>query len=328
MDTAAEMLRSGKPTGIVLAGAGLSAAGLAIAGRIAAVTGAELFAPYSVARIERGAGRVPVERIPYVIDQAVARLAKFSQMILIGAPAPVAFFAYPNKPSVVTPEGCRIHTLARPEEDLLAALDALADAVSAGKVAPPVQKLIRPGLPSGAFTLAGLAEVIASLIPENAIVVDEAITSGRGLGSVTQGALPHDWLAGTGGSIGFAMPVAIGAAIACPDRRVLCLESDGSAMYTPQALWTMARESLNVTTVLFANRSYNILKTELANVGAGNPGRKALDMLEIGHPDLGWQDLARGMGVPASRATNLEEFAKQLAAGLNTAGPTLIEAVL
>jgi acetolactate synthase-1/2/3 large subunit len=323
------MLRSGSPTGIVLAGDGLSAAGLATAGRIAAATGAQLFAPYSVARIERGAGRVPVERIPYVIEQAVARLAGFAQMILIGAPAPVAFFAYPNKPSVVTPEGCRIHTLARPEEDLLGALDALAEAVSAPSVQKlVVQKLVRPTLPTGAFTLPGLGAVIGALLPENAIIVDESITSGRSIGPATVGCPPHDWLGNTGGSIGIAMPAAVGAAIACPDRRVLCLESDGSGMYTLQALWTMARESLNVTTVIFANRGYNILKTELANVGAGNPGRKALDMLEIGHPDLGWRDLARGMGVPASRATNLEEFAEQLAAGLDSAGPTLIEVVL
>jgi acetolactate synthase-1/2/3 large subunit len=329
LDTAAQMLRSGSPTGIVLAGDGLSAAGLATAGRIAAATGAQLFAPYSVARIERGAGRVPVERIPYVIEQAVARLAGFAQMILIGAPAPVAFFAYPNKPSVVTPEGCRIHTLARPEEDLLGALDALAEAVSAPSVQKlVVQKLVRPTLPTGAFTLPGLGAVIGALLPENAIIVDESITSGRSIGPATVGCPPHDWLGNTGGSIGIAMPAAVGAAIACPDRRVLCLESDGSGMYTLQALWTMARESLNVTTVIFANRGYNILKTELANVGAGNPGRKALDMLEIGHPDLGWRDLACGMGVPASRATNLEEFAEQLAAGLDSAGPTLIEVVL
>jgi acetolactate synthase-1/2/3 large subunit len=328
LDTAARLLRNGRPTAIVLGGAALRGNALLSAGRIAACCGASLFAPYSVARMERGAGRVAVERIPYVIEQAVARLAGFPQMILVGAPAPVAFFAYPDKPSVVTPPGCDIHRLAEPRHDLDAALALLAEAVGAARTPPKLQQRVSSAVPTGKVTLAGLAAVIAALIPENAIVIDESITSGRGLLPATSGSVPHDWLANTGGSIGIALPLAVGAAVACPDRRVLCLESDGSAMYTLQALWTMAREGLNVTTVLFANRSYNILKSELANVGAGNPGRKALDMLEIGHPDLDWCRLAAGMGVPASRATDLETFAAALAKGLHTDGPTLVELVL
>jgi acetolactate synthase-1/2/3 large subunit len=278
--------------------------------------------------MERGAGRVPVERIPYVIDQAVARLAGFPQMILVGAPAPVAFFAYPDKPSVVTPPGCDIHRLAEPGHDLHAALTLLAEAVGAARAAPKLQQRVSSAMPTGKITLAGLAAVIAALMPENAIVIDESITSGRGLLPATAGSIPHDWLVNTGGSIGIALPLAVGAAVACPDRRVLCLESDGSGMYTLQALWTMAREGLNVTTVLFANRSYNILKSELAGVGAGNPGRKALDMLEIGHPDLDWCRLATGMGVPASRAADLDSFAAALAKALHTDGPTLVELIL
>jgi len=328
VDVAAEMLRNGKPTAILLGGAALRGEALLAAGRLAAQCGATLMAPYSVARMERGAGRVPVERVPYIVDQAVARLAGFAQMILVGAPAPVAFFAYPNKPSVLTPAGCRIHTLAAPRHDLGAALDALCDAVGARQQAPVLQKPARPELPSGAVTLSGLAAVIAALIPENAIVVDESITSGRGLLPATMGSAPHDWLANTGGSIGFALPVAVGAAVACPDRRVLCLEADGSGMYTLQSLWTMARENLDVTTVIFANRSYNILKNELANVGAGNPGRKALDMLNIGHPDLDWCRLSTGMGVPATRVDRLEELAAALRKNLAARGPTLIELVL
>jgi acetolactate synthase-1/2/3 large subunit len=328
IDTAARLLRNGRPTAILLGGRALRGEALVMAGRIAAACGASLFAPYSMPRLERGAGRVPVERIPYVIDQAVARLAAFPQMILVGAPPPVAFFAYPEKPSVVTPAGCDIHRLAEPRHDLTAALAGLADAVGATRTPPIAQERVRQGAPSGKVTLAGLAEIVAALIPENAIVIDESITSGRGLLPATKGAVPHDWLANTGGSIGIGLPLAVGAAIACPDRRVLCLESDGSGMYTLQALWTMAREGLNVTTVLFANRSYNILKGELANVGAGNPGRKALDMLEIGHPDLDWCRLASGMGVPAAPASDLDEFAAALARSLKADGPSLVELVL
>jgi acetolactate synthase-1/2/3 large subunit len=325
VDGAAALLRTGKPTAIVIDGAALRRAGLVIAGRIAAATGATLLSPYSVARIERGAGLVPVERIPYPVDQAIERLKGYAQMILVGNAAPVSFFAYPGKPSVVTPEGCVIHVLARPEEDLIGALEAIAEAVSAKGTAPIVQSLDRPARAHGAVTLAGIAQTVAALLPENAIVVDESVTSGRGLLPATRGCPPHDWLANPGGSIGMAMPVAVGAAVACPERKVLCLEGDGSGMYTLQALWTMAREKLNVTTVIFANRTYNILKNELANVGAGNPGRRALDMLEIGRPDLGWVGMARGMGVAAERAETLDELASLVAAGLASNGPSLVE---
>ncbi len=240
----------------------------------------------------------------------------------------MAFFAYPGKPSVVTPAGAAIHTLAQPDEDVSGALEALADAVAAGNAAPVLQRPERPSAPHGAVSLPGIAATIASLLPENVIVVDESITSGRGLLPATRGAPPHDWLANPGGSIGMAMPVAVGAAVACPERKVLCLEGDGSGMYTLQSLWTMAREGLNVTTVVFANRTYAILKHELTQVGAGNPGRRALDMLEIGRPDLDWVGLARGMGVPAARADTLEALGRLAAAGLAGSGPSLIELVV
>jgi acetolactate synthase I/II/III large subunit len=328
VERAAALLRGGGKTAIVLGGAALLRQGLTIAGRIAAATGAQLLAPYSIGRIERGAGLVPVERIPYPVDLAVERLKPLANVILVGAPAPIAFFAYPEKPSVVTQEGCAIHVLARPEEDLVGALEALADEVDAGRAEPVLQQRERMAAPSGAVTLPGIGGVIASLLPENVIVVDESITSGRALLALTRAAPPHDWLANPGGSIGMAMPAAVGAAIACPERKVLCLEGDGSGMYTVQALWTMAREGLKVTTVLFANRTYNILKGELAQVGAGNPGRRALDMLEIGRPDLDWVGLARAMGVPAARAETLDDLARHVAAGLKADGPSLVELVL
>ena len=278
--------------------------------------------------MQRGAGRVPIERLPYPVDQALAVLKDVRHLILVGAKAPVAFFAYPDKPSVLTPDGCQVHQLSTLAEDSIGALEALADAVGAKKNGAVVQQPSRPALPTGALTPDTLAAALGALLPEGAIVADESVTTGRGFFKQTVGAPPHDWMNNMGGSIGLGMPLATGAAIACPDRKVVCLEGDGSGMYTLQALWTQAREGLDVTTVVFANRTYAILHHELANVRAGTPGRKAVDMLDIGRPDLDWVALARGMGVPASRATTAEEFNKQFGAGLAAPGPYLIEAVL
>ena len=183
-------------------------------------------------------------------------------------------------------------------------------------------------MPSGEITLSGLAAAVGALLPENVLVVDESMTSGRGLMAATKGGPPHDWLGNTGGSIGIALPLAVGAAVACPDRKVLCLTADGSGMYTLQALWTMAREGLNVTTVVFANRDYSVLKREFSYLGVGNPGTRALDMFEIGRPDLDWVQLAKGMGVPGTRVSSLEAFGKALRAGLKGEGPMLIEVPL
>jgi len=191
-----------------------------------------------------------------------------------------------------------------------------------------VEKADRPPMPSGEITLPGLASTVGALLSENAIVVDESMTSGRGLMAATKGAPPHEWLGNTGGSIGIALPLAVGAAVACPDRRVLCLTADGSGMYTAQALWTMAREGLNVTTVVFANRDYAVLKREFTYLGVGNPGPRAASMFEIGRPDLDWTLLAKGMGVHGTRVSSLDEFAKALRAGLEGEGPTLIEVLL
>ncbi|MGH6981874.1 MAG: acetolactate synthase large subunit, partial [Stellaceae bacterium] len=248
IEHAAKMLRAGVPTAIVLNGDGMYGSGLIAAGRIAAKTGATLFSPYSTARIERGAGLPSVERVPYVVEQAVDRLKEFRQMILVGAAAPVTFFAYPGKSSVPTPSDCDIYPLARPGEDYAGVLEALAEAVGAAKTEPNRAKAERPAAGRGPITLQGLAQTVSALLPENAVVADESITSGRGMMAASKGAPPHDWLTNTGGSIGIGMPLAVGAAIACPDRPVLCLEADGSGMYTVQSLWTMAREKLNVTT--------------------------------------------------------------------------------
>ncbi len=325
---AAEALRSGETTVILMTGAALREAGLEIAGGIAAKTGARLMGQMSNARLERGAGRVHVDRVPYPVDQALAVLADVRHIILVGAKAPVAFFAYPDKPSLLWPEGCEIHALAGIGDDLMDALERLADTVDASNDRAAAEPLAPPALPAGALDFDSIAASIGALLPENAVVVDEGISAGRGIPAATRGAPPHDWLQITGGSIGIGPPLAVGAAVACPDRKVVALQADGSAMYTIQGLWTQAREGLDVTTVLFANRAYASLRHELTNVGAENPGRKALDMLDLGRPDLDFVSLARGMGVEAGRATSADELNRQLAAGLASEGPYLIEAVL
>ena len=246
-------------------------------------------------------------------------------MILVGATAPVSYFAAPGKSSVPTPPECEIHSLSSSEEDTERALEALSDALSIRGVQPLAEQSACPAVPTGNITLSGLATAVGALLPENAIVVDESMTSGREMMPATRGALPHDWLANTGGSIGIALPLAVGAAVACPERRVLCLSADGSGMYTAQALWTMAREGHKVTTVIFANRVYGVLRREFSYLGIGNPGPRACALFEIGRPDLDWVSLAKGMGVPGTRIHSLDEFTKALQAGFEAEGPTLIE---
>jgi len=329
VERAASMLRSGLPTALLLNGSALYGAGLMAAGRIAAATGATLLAPYPITRVQRGAGTCPVLRIPYVPEQAIELLQRFRQLIRVGAPAPVSYFAYPGKSSVLTSPECDIYELAKPEESYVGALEALVTALSLQTTEPVVTGKAERTLPSGGeITLPGLAAVVGALLPENTIVVDEAMTSGRGLMAATVGAPPHDWLGNTGGSIGIALPLSVGAAVAARDRRVLCLTADGSGMYTAQALWTMAREGLNVTTVVFANRAYAVLQREYAGLGVGAPGPRAADLFDIGRPTIDWVHLSKGMGVPASRATSLDAFAKALRNGLESDGPRLIEVPL
>jgi acetolactate synthase-1/2/3 large subunit len=227
------------------------------------------------------------------------------------------------------PENARSTKLAGIEEDMQAALEALAIELGAMSTAPAgIAAPRRPAVPTGAITPAAIASILGAMLPEGAIVVDESVTTGREFFPETAGAPPHDWINNRGGSIGYGMPVAVGAAIACPDRKVIALEGDGSAMYTLQSLWTMAREGLAITTLIFANGTYNILRGELTNVGVRNPGPRAVDMLSIGRPDLDWVSLARGMGVEASRAKTCEQLVKSLGAGLRSQGPYLIEVAL
>lgn len=327
---AAKALRdAGKSGLLLLGGAACTGRALELAGRIAAKTGCALSAEYANARLERGAGRVQVPRIPYVVDVALKALQDVRHLVLAGSAVPVAFFAYPNKPSVMTPPDCKVTTLASVEQDLEYALEGLATELGALTTAPAhVAAASRPPVPKGAMTQEGIAAILGAYMPENAIVVDEAITTGRGFASLTAGAAPHDWLSIMGGSIGFGLPCSVGAAIAAPDRKVITLEGDGSAMYTLQALWTMARNSLDVTILIFANRTYQILRGELASVGAGTPGKNANEMLTIDRPDLDWVGLAKAQGVEAGRATTLEELESHFKRGIATKGPYLIEVVL
>jgi acetolactate synthase-1/2/3 large subunit len=273
----------------------------------------------------RGQGRFSIDRIPYVIEQALPILKNFKHIVLVEANDPVAFFAYPNKPSMLKPEGCEVHRMTSWGENSVAALEALATAVGAKPSDVKPQKLMELARPTGALTHASIAQAIAMAIPENAIMVDESITTGRGFFPPTAAAKPHDWLQNMGGSIGFSTPVATGAAVACPDRKVICMVGDGSAMYTLQSLWTQAREGLNVLTIVFANRIYQILRGEFDGVGAGEPGQRALDMLKIDRPTLDWVALAKGMGVPGRSVTTADEFVKALAEAMPEKGPRLIE---
>jgi acetolactate synthase-1/2/3 large subunit len=328
VDNVARILRSGEPTVLLLGGASLRAEGLALAGGISAKSGAQLLAQTFNARIERGAGRVPVERVPYFVDQALAVFKEVRHLILVGANAPVAFFGYPGKPSALTPPGCDIQTLAAPHEELTGALAALAEAIGAPRATTwPADE--PPPVPNGgAITPSAIAAMLGALLPEGAIICDESLTTGQSFFRMTYAAAPHDWLQLTGGAIGEGMPLATGAAVACPNRKVINLQADGSGMYTLQSLWTQAREGLNVLTLIWANRAYAILRHELANVGANNPGPKALDMLSLGNPDLDWVSLAKGMGVSGRRVETVDELVRAFRAGVAARGPFLIEVVL
>jgi acetolactate synthase-1/2/3 large subunit len=326
VDHAAKVLRNGgASTLLLMTGSALTEHGLDLAARIAGKTGCKVMAQTYNPRMARGRGRFSIDRIPYVIEQALPILKDFKNIVLVEANDPVAFFAYPNKPSMLKPQGCEVHRMTSGAENSVAALEALAGALHAQASDRQPQKLIEIAKPTGALTHAAIAQAIAMAIPENAIVVDESVTTGRAFFPPTAAAAPHDWLQNMGGSIGFSPPVAPGAAVACPDRKVICMVGDGSAMYTLQSLWTQAREGLNVVTIVFANKIYQILRGEFDGVGAGEPGQRAQDMLRLDRPDLDFVALAKGMGVPGRAVANADDFNKALAEAIAEPGPRLIE---
>lgn len=327
-EVAEALRRAGSRAGLLLGDAAARTGALEAAGRIAAATGAKLFAPVSIARIEAGRGRVPVTKIPYAIDLALAALADIDILVLAGAREPVAFFGYPGKPSRLLPPESRTLTLGGPGVALGDALAAVADRLGApaSVMAPPAPAL--DGMPGGELTDAAISRAVALLLPESAIVVDEAITSGREVFDLLKSAPPHDYLMLTGGAIGFGPGAAAGAALACPGRRVVALQADGSGLYTLQGLWTQAREKLDVVTIVYSNRAYAILQREMRNVGVNHFGDNARRMMQLDDPALDWVALANGMGVEGAAVESAEGFFSVLDYALSRSGPFLIEAVM
>jgi len=324
----AAQLRSASNSCLFLGGRTLREDALQQAGRIAAATGCRLVTETFFARQARGVGRVPTERLAYFGEAATEQLAGIDLLVLAGTKAPVSFFAYPNKPSVLAPETAIQYTLVDRDSDALDALKRLADYLDAPATPEVVTDHADYSLANGAIDANVLGKVIANRLPEQAIVCDEGATNGLGAFLLTANAAPHDWLTLTGGAIGQGLPLAVGAAIACPDQKVIALEADGSGMYTVQALWTMVREQLDVTVVLLNNRSYAILNIELSRVGVEQPGPTALSLLDLSNPDLEWADIARGMGMNAVTVEDIRALDEAMAEAMATKGPCLIEVII
>lgn len=330
---AARRLEKASRAVMLVNGTAIREKGLEALARIREKTGATVYLSTFYPRAERGEGRVEIPKLPYFPDQIYEALDGCDELILVGQEKPVTFFAYPGKKSDCTPEGVEPFKLSTPADDQVAALEALADEVGAPSIdkleTDPRNKLVRPELQTGKVTAGTAGHAIAALLPENAIVADESTTSGMASFMLTANAPRHDWLALTGGAIGAGIPMALGAAVACPDRKVVNLQADGSAMYTIQGLWTIAREKLDVTTVIWNNRSYAILNLELHNVGAAaNAGPKTLSMFDLSNPDLDFVSIANGMGIEGMRAETTEEFNDLFAHCMATKGPHLIEVIL
>lgn len=328
VEAIAQAIRSGGQCAFLLGGRGLRRPSLLAAARIAAHSGVRVFAEVFPTRLERGAGLPKVERIAYLAELATVQLTDIEHLILVDAKAPVSFFAYPGKKSYLVPDTCRVHTLAALDQDALIGLDKLGEVLGAQNAEPALQAPMRPDRPRGKLTAEKVCKAVGHLLPENAILVDEAITSGLMLNTFTAGAPQHDLITLTGGAIGQGLPNAVGAAVACPKRPVVALIGDGTSMYTIQALWTMAREKLNVTSIIFNNASYSVLNIELERVGAAEIGPKAKAQLDLTGPVLNFTQLGQGMGVHAVRATTTEELVRALEQALAIPGPHLIEAMV
>ncbi|MFD9893865.1 acetolactate synthase large subunit [Amycolatopsis sp. NPDC059027] len=327
-DAAEKILCSGEKTALLLDGDALTEEGLNAADRIAQATGALLFCPTWPAVLHRGAGIPKVTPLAYRGEDVRAQMAGVRHLVLAGARRPVASFGYPGKNGDLVPDGIEVHVLAEEFAPALSGLTGIADRVAPDREPRPVPGTLT-ALPTGALTRENWAWVIGGLLPRGAIVCDESITAGLGtLAEATAGAPAHDVLGLVGLAIGQGIPLSVGAAVACPDRPVVCLEADGSAMYTISGLWTQARENLDVTTVVLNNRSYAILRAELDRVGARGAGAASARMFDLSQPELDFVALSHGMGVPATRARTAEELADQFAAATRRPGPHLIEAVL
>ena len=326
---AARVLLGPEPAGLLLGGGALLEQGIVAAGQLAAGAGVRVFANRVSARMACGGGRFAPQRLAYFPEPAEAMLAGLKHIILVESVPPVSFFGYPGRRSYLAPEDCEFHVLAPIKANGTEALEALVEECGVGRFWPRAPEIPRPALPTGAsLTPDTIGLALASLLPEGSIVSDEMVSSGETVLQHLSSASSYDLLPITGGAIGQGLPLALGAAIACRDRKVIALEADGSGMYTLQSLWTMARERLDVVSVILANRRYRILDIEMQRTGAGAMGRMANDMVDIGRPDLDWVRLSEGMGVPATRAATADEFVAQFRAAVREKGPALIEAVL
>ncbi len=329
VEQTARLIRSARRPVILIDGAALRAPGLIAAARIAAATGAVVCTPWVVGRIERGRGLPEFPRLPLEVRQAQAFLEGVDLIVLVGARPPVASFSYPDRPCSPVTDEMVVHTFAQPQENLVAALDSLVEALDAAPFVAQAPQALPDLAPDDApLTAAAISLAVAHLMPDRTIVAEEANTSGDRLREFTASAPPHDLLQITGGAIGIALPLAVGAAIACPGRPVLCLESDGSGLYNLQALWTMARQKLNVVIVIYANRKYKVLQAELARMGVTALGTNASEMLDIDRPTIDWTALAAGFGVPATRVETQKTFGEALRSAFAGQGPMLIEAVI
>jgi acetolactate synthase I/II/III large subunit len=321
----AKTLRARKNVLLLLGGPALRADAQMQAARIQDKTGCRVMTECLNGLHQRGRGRLPLERVPYPPLPAIAALKDVEHLILAGSKAPVGFFAYPGLPSLHYPNSAQVQVLTSIEQDAEAGLRALADALGCGPAS--IKSGERPAAPSGRPTSSGFGQMLAAVMPDDSIVVDEGISFGAAFYEQSHNAPPHDWMNVTGGAIGYGLPCATGAAVVGGGRRVICAQADGSAMYTLQALWTMAREKLPVTTVILANRKYQILLAEYENVRA-NPGQTAMDMLDLGRPDMDWVKLANGMGVDAARTESLEGCAELMRHSFKRDGPFLVELVI
>jgi len=324
----ARVLKSSPRPCLILGGSSLLERGLNFAAVIKKATGAQVFSERFCARIQRGYGRFSPCQMPYFPEQIQEKLQAVSHIVLVEAQQPVSFFAYSGTPSCLTPENAEVHVLSVPGEDSIAALEELARELGPGGDREEVPEAPSREIPFGKLDPAVAGAILAAKMPEGTIVCNDSGTSGATVYSMTRNAAPHDWLPLTGGSIGQGIPLATGAALACPDRKVVCLEGDGGAMYTIQGLWTQAREETDVVTIIFSNRKYLILQLELARAGVDKPSKEIMDLLDLSRPEPGWVSIARGMGVNASRAETGKEFELQLETALNERGPWLIEAVI
>jgi acetolactate synthase-1/2/3 large subunit len=326
VEAAAKAVRGARKPVLLLGSLGCDERALEAAARIAGA-GVRVMTDTFTARLPRGAGRFAPDRLPYFAEMALADLAGADLMVLAGAKTPVAFFAYPAMPSVLVPDGCKLELLCAPHEDAAGALEALAEALEVKKSAP-VQTFHMPAKPLGELTPYTIGDSIARWAPEGAVICDDAVTAGLPIFMQTRCAKPHDWLMLTGGAIGEGMPMALGAAVAAPRRKVISLNGDGAGAYTLQSLWTIAREGLDVTTVVFANHAYRILDIEFARTRSGEAGPAAARLLDLGDPRMDWVSLATGFGVPGVRCSTAEEFDRAFSRAMAAGGPQFIEAAI